>query len=266
VSVLRGPRRRPRRRPAELGPHSVLLVGVSASALAACAKIGEDVFDHETDPFDRPIRRWVLAHQTPAATRAFLLVTRVGAPAVVVPGAALVSAWFWRRRGLPIAAAVVLSPAVATALFLVTKRLYARQRPVGRTRPRLRTYAFPSGHATASAAVFGTLAYVFRREDMLSARQAAALAVSAPLAIGASRVYLDAHWSTDVLGGWSLGGLVAALSAAVYERVRRETRERGEPTTTSSRSAPGIAGRAGGHVSARSSRRPRPASATAGRG
>ena len=50
-----------------------------------------------------------------------------------------------------------------------------------------------------------------------------------PLAIGASRVYPDVHWATDVLGGWSVGALVAALGAVVYERVRRNTREHGRP-------------------------------------
>lgn len=229
--VGRGPRVAPRRRPRELAAHATLLVGVSAAALAACAKVGEDVFNHESGPFDEPIRDWVLAHQVPALRSAFLVATRVGAPSVVIPSTALVAAWLWRRRGLPIAGAVVLAPAAATALFLAIKRVYARARPAGGARLHELTYAFPSGHATASAAVLGTLAYVLWREGLLSRDEAVVMATAAPLVIGTSRVYLDVHWTTDVLGGWSLGALVTALSATVYERVRRVTRQAGEPAS-----------------------------------
>lgn len=86
------------------------------------------------------------------------------------------------------------------------------------------TYAFPSGHSTASAAIFGTASYVLYQEGMIPRPVAIAAASIAPLLVGASRVYLDVHWTTDVLGGWSVGGLVAALSAGVYERVRDNTR------------------------------------------
>lgn len=221
----RGPRTV--RRPHGLASHTVLLVGVSVAAIAACAKVGEDVFNHESGPFDEPIRDWMLAHQTRAARQGFLIVTRVGAPSVMIPGSAAVAAWLWQRRGLPIAGSMVLAPAVASALFLAIKRVYARARPAGGARLHELTYAFPSGHATAAAAIFGVVGYVLWRERMLPRRAALALATVPPFFIGASRVYLDVHWTTDVLGGWSVGGLVAALSAGVYERVRDNTRRQG---------------------------------------
>lgn len=222
---------RPRiaRRPHRLGAHAAVLIGASATALAACAKVGEDVFNHETAPFDEPIRGWVLEHQSAALRGAYLVVTRIGSPSVVIPTTGAVAAWLWRRRSMPIAGAVVLAPAAATAIFLAVKRLYRRKRPAGGARLHELTYSFPSGHAAASAAIFPTLAYVLWREGLISGEEALVLGTMAPLAIGTSRVYLDVHWATDVLGGWSVGALVAGMSAGVYERVRRETRERGRP-------------------------------------
>ena len=227
ADTLLGPKwaapHRPRRRPRGLESHTVLLIGVSTAALAACAKIGEDVFYHESGPFDEPIRNWVLSHQAPAVRNAFLVISRVGAPSVIIPCTATLAAWLWRKRGLTIAGAVVMSPAVALAIFSAVKRIYRRKRPDGGARLHELTYAFPSGHAAASAAVFGTASYVLWREGMLSRRAAEAIAGTGTLLVGASRVYLDVHWTTDVLGGWSVGSLVAALSAAAYERVRRKT-------------------------------------------
>jgi undecaprenyl-diphosphatase len=205
----------------------VLLIGVSTAAIAASAKVGEDVFNKETAPFDEPIRKWVLAHQTPAARDTFLVITRVAAPSVIIPCTAALAAWLWRERGLSIAAAMVMSPAVALGIFSGVKRIYRRKRPEGGARLHELTYAFPSGHSAASAAVFGTASYILWREGMLQRGVAEAVSGVGTLLVGVSRVYLDVHWTTDVLGGWAVGGLVAAMSAAVYERVRTKTRTRG---------------------------------------
>ena len=218
-----------RRRPEGLAPHYVLLAGLSTVALAACAKLGEDVFSSETAPFDEPIRDWFLTHQGVAGDRVFLLASRVGGPSVVIPFSVAVGLWLRERRGLPIAGTVMIAPATALVLFLSIKRLYRRKRPPGGLVRGEGTYSFPSGHSAASAAVFGTLAYVLWREEMLSGVAACALSIAPPLLIGTSRVYLDVHYATDVLGGWSVGGGVAVMSAIVYERVRTLTREHGTP-------------------------------------
>lgn len=218
-----------RRRPEALASHTVVLVGLSTVALAACAKLGEDVFSKETAPFDDPIRHWALAHQSAIGDRVFVAASRAGGPSVIIPLSVLAGAWLRERRNLPIAGAVLLAPAAALTLFTLIKLAYRRPRPAGGTLRGERTFSFPSGHSAASAAVFGTLAYVLWREKLLDDELAVALALIPATIIGASRVYLDVHYATDVLGGWAVGGVVAAMSAMVYERVRMLTRERGEP-------------------------------------
>jgi undecaprenyl-diphosphatase len=109
---------------------------------------------------------------------------------------------------------------VATALFVGIKDLFQRIRPAGALPLHLVSYSFPSGHATASTAVLVTLFYILAREGLLSHGVALVLGFLGPLLVGLSRVYLDVHWMTDVLGGWGLGLVVAALSAAAYEHMR----------------------------------------------
>jgi len=40
------------------------------------------------------------------------------------------------------------------------------------------------------------------------------------LAAGASRIYVDRHWATDLVGGWALGATTGALCALWYDRLR----------------------------------------------
>jgi len=198
-----------------------LTVVLGVVALLACAKLGEDVFSHETGSFDEAIQSWIADHQSPPLYFFFLAITYLGSVGVMIGIAIVAALWLWRRRGRQVGAAALIAPAAAITLFQLVKQLFARARPPVVGHLLLGTYAFPSGHATASTAVCCTLAYVFWREGFISRRLAIWVATLPPFLVGVSRVYLDVHWATDVLGGWSLGLLVAVLGAALYDRNRR---------------------------------------------
>lgn len=64
-------------------------------------------------------------------------------------------------------------------------------------------FSFPSGHSTASASLYPSLAVTWRKKWLL------AIAIAIPFLVGISRVFLGVHYPTDVLAGWALGlGLV----------------------------------------------------------
>ncbi len=206
------------------------MLGVSTVMLGLLAAVGEGVLEHESTAFDDTVHMWVVTHQNPVLLKLFLVITWIGASVPVIAAAVALAAWLWHSRGRQIAAIVALAAAAAAGIFLPVKQLFHRVRPPGAVTYHITTYSFPSGHATSATAIFVTAAYVLWRERLISRGLAISVGVAGPLLVGLSRVYLDVHWATDVLGGWAAGLFVAALSAALYDRLDRRTGLQSRPT------------------------------------
>lgn len=67
--------------------------------------------------------------------------------------------------------------------------------------------------------------YLLVRERLVPAELAMPLAVAIALSTGISRTYADAHWTTDVIGGWALGAAAAAGGALWYEDIRARSHD-----------------------------------------
>jgi membrane-associated phospholipid phosphatase len=198
-----------------------LIAVISAIALLVFADVGEDVAERSTTQVDNAVSAWFVGHQNPAIYKLAFVATWIGSPAVMVLVAIAAGVWFYGRSGRRKAGVVVAAPAVGGLLSGIIKILYGRVRPSGAALLNERTYSFPSGHAATSAAVMVSLCYVLARERMISWPTAMVLGGSVPLIVGLTRLYLNVHWFTDVIGGWTVGLFVAALCAALYELLRR---------------------------------------------
>jgi|SRR3989344_740338 len=71
-------------------------------------------------------------------------------------------------------------------------------------------FAFPSGHAAISIAFFGILIYLFSQKRGLRSLKLVSVLISIfiILLICFSRVYLNVHWFSDVLGGIAIGTFI----------------------------------------------------------
>jgi undecaprenyl-diphosphatase len=198
-----------------------LIAIVSAIALAIFADVGEDVAANSTGAFDNAVRGWFLAHQNPALYKIAAILTWIGSPTVMVIVAIAAGIWFFRGPGRSKAGVMVAAPAAGGLLAAGMKFLFGRARPAGAALFNEKTFSFPSGHAATSAAVMVTLCYVLARERIISWPAAILIGGMVPLIVGLTRLYLDVHWATDVVGGWTVGLFVAAMSAALYERLHK---------------------------------------------
>lgn len=90
----------------------------------------------------------------------------------------------------------------------------------GRQRPRtdyvdnmwLDTFSFPSGHASGSVIAYGLLIYLcWHYLPSMWALLITILLSSLVITIGVSRVYLGAHYASDVIGGWIIGAITLGI-------------------------------------------------------
>jgi membrane protein DedA with SNARE-associated domain len=102
---------------------------------------------------------------------------------------------------------LLLSAMVGGKLIeIATKNIIGRDRPLGNL-VEVSGYSFPSGHATATIIFFSLLIYYFKNHIAHKATKITLITLSVLfiLIVGFSRIYLHAHWTTDVIGGFALG-------------------------------------------------------------
>lgn len=145
---------------------------------------------------------------------------------VIGAGAALIAARF-RLAGIICMAGV----GAGSLINRLLKAISARPRPAGPlvdVMGQFRHESFPSGHVVFFIEFFGFLlflSYVLLRPGWL---RRASLAFSGLLIslIGVSRVYLGAHWPSDVVGAYLAGGLWLMVMMEVYRRLRARSQKR----------------------------------------
>ena len=182
-----------------------------------------------TLPGDVAVRALVRAHLGPEAGPLFHGVNRGGTWLVLLPATALLFALspHARRRWWLWCAVLVLAPVIEDGWKVL----------VGRTRPEGPAFGFPSGHATAAAAYVVSALYLLGRAPLGRGGRVlvgAVVVVALGVGVGAARLALDAHWVSDIVGGWALGAACAA-GAAWWDASREATAPAGTTPTAAER-------------------------------
>jgi undecaprenyl-diphosphatase len=210
------------------GWHVAAYIGLLLAAAVAFGAIAESVSSGDViTTWDARLNRWFNEHSTQPLTRGVELFTHVGSGVWLIGVAVVAVALLSLRHAWADAALVALATAGALIINPLFKEFFSRPRPALHDPDlTLRTFSFPSGHSMGSAAVYGaiTIVLVRRLRHTVWAPVVVAAATLLVLLIGASRVYLGAHYPTDVVAGWILGLawlLVCVLVLTIYERGRK---------------------------------------------
>jgi len=181
--------------------HAAVLLGAAGILLTAYVILAIDASRHQFLPLDRNVREWVQPIRSGGLDLSMETVSLLGAPAGLVPLILIASALLWRasRRW---ALLLPILMAGTGALQLASK--WAADRP----RPNAAPWGFPSGHVLSLVVFFGVTAFLLitLSERRRRLRVLACLSCGAVVGLVAvSRIYLDMHWLSDVIGGFTLG-------------------------------------------------------------
>lgn len=208
-----------------LGLYMTVGLVVCAAVVVVLTILAHEVFEVSgPGRLDRAVTLAMRDLRSPGLDRAMLVVTRLGDYRFLIPMALLASAlfaWSHRRVSALLFLGSVLGGFLLESLMKIT---FHRDRPD--LWPALvteKSYSFPSGHATMTTLFFGAcVAIVFHVTRRAGYRITALVAGAVmPAAVGFSRIYLGAHWLTDVCAGMLLGLFWVAVCATGTQYLAR---------------------------------------------
>ena len=167
---------------------------------------------------DVAVTHWAAVHATDASIFILGVVTLAGSTLVVIAAGVTTAAYAlraWRRWSAVLFLLAVLAGQLALANLV--KVTVERVRPDAPPFHVFTGPSFPSGHATAAAATWAAVALVLSRGRSPRTRATlGGVAVGIAVAVACSRVFLGAHWTSDVIGGLLLGWTWYAICAVAF--------------------------------------------------
>ena len=155
----------------------------------------------------------------------FVLITSFASTPIAVLVVLFVAVNCWVKQQRYIIVGLLIATLVSTAFTSLLKYLFQRERPANSLLV-VQTYSFPSGHATTAMALYGFIAYLLIRfhQNFAQKIRIFTIAILFILLIGLSRVVLNQHYLSDVLGGYLVGAFWLTLGISITEWLSVESK------------------------------------------
>lgn len=202
-----------------------ITLAISASMLILFAILAwQTIFRQATGIFDSVLIWLIRYFASPELDRIMITITNLGFGlsygAIVLVTASILAVF---RRWIELKGLIICLLGGA-ALNEILKHLFERTRPEAFHVVAASGFSFPSGHAMASLCFYGMAAFLIVRKRSWHWRIAgAATAALLIIAIGISRIYLGAHYPSDVAAGYAAGAtwLGFAISTVMWWEQKR---------------------------------------------
>ena len=203
------------------------VAGMTALALAALfLLLLGDALVHPRAAFDLSLLRTIQRVDLPGLELLLRPVDRLTSQTGAIMAWGLTLLVFGLLRWWPALLTATLLPLAAAADNLLGDVLVPRLRPslaeVERVAAGTDPTSFPSGHVLGAVLLYGLLFIVLARvRQQWLRRSARAVCLVMILLVGPARLWYGAHWPSDVLAGYALGGLLLLGLVRVYRWLNR---------------------------------------------
>lgn len=194
-----------------------------AAALYIATLLGglvEDVLEKEAIVHvDLTVQHALSIYRVAPLIDIFLWITALGAGPGICAAAFIATGFLWADRRPAFILPLWITVLGSQATTYLGKFAIARTRPDFIDAVSATTPSFPSGHATATMAVYGFIAYAIAR-DLPGLRQRFEIAFwtgMVVLLVGFSRLFLSVHYLSDVLSGFLVGAFWLLVGFALVE-------------------------------------------------
>lgn len=205
-------------------PVLFIIVGIILSSLFifSFAQIAEGLLESEVKAFDSAIIDYLTTLESDRLDQIMILITELGSVWFVTTLSIITVLLLWfkfkDKWGVLF---FILSIGVGGLLTTLLKHYYQRGRPSINPEIDAVGFSFPSGHSMGSVIFYGFIIYLVLRSGLSVAAKwsFSILGVILFLLIGLSRIYLGAHFPTDVLAGQMAGAVWLILCLIALEWV-----------------------------------------------
>lgn len=205
-------------------PRSVLIVlfaAVTVTCLIAAADlVVQAASGNAVSNMDISIFNLMREMRNAPADELMIVITMLGDSVVMIVLGITIVVWLTWRKAYRAAIAAGIAMIAGKLFVTILKYGIQRPRPLELPYSGAEFFSFPSAHATTAAVTFGILA-VLVSHSMGRWGRAAVYGICGSLiaAIGYSRVYLGAHWLSDVLAGLLFGTVIVAAFGVAIEAI-----------------------------------------------
>jgi membrane-associated phospholipid phosphatase len=167
-----------------------------------------------------------LRAEIPALVPVLTILTNLGDLSVLLCLGVVVCLFLAIRRQWLLLAAWMVAQASGAVLNHFLKDWFERPRPPDGV-SHFAGFSFPSGHSMSAAIAYGMLIYLVMRGFRRGWQRLLLVGLLSLviLVIGFTRMFLGAHWGSDVLGGFAAGTGLVAVCATLVEMLRGRLRQ-----------------------------------------
>ena len=198
-------------------------LGFSALFILLFSEIAEEAMEQETWLFDSAIIGFFKSIESSVLDGSMVATTEMGSVWFLTAFSIIVIGLLWFKErdkwGILFFLIAVGGGGLLTKLL---KNLYERERPSINPEIDAIGFSFPSGHSMGSVIFYGFVMYLVlrtRRSELLKGLAISMMGVLVVL-IGISRIYLGAHFPSDVMAGFIAGAIWLILSILALEWIQ----------------------------------------------